>query len=148
LWGRTSQVKRVLVVDADAQFRAVLRHRLKRERYEVCVAADGPDALRKASTEPFDLMILDVQLPGIDGLEVLQRVRSDPGTEDMPVIVLSALSGRAYSDRAAELGADECIAKPVSLQRLIAEIRGVLGGRAAVADAVRDGTSVWPANHT
>ena len=135
-------MKRVLVVDADAQFRAVLRHRLKRERYEVCVAADGPDALRKARAEPFDLMILDVLLPGIDGLEVLHRIKSDPSTQDMPVIVLSALSGRAYSDRAAELGADECIAKPVSLQSLVAEIRGVLGGKAAEARVASTGASV------
>ena len=138
-------MKRVLVVDADAQFRAVLRYRLKRERYEVCMAVDGPDALRKASTEPFDLMILDVLLPGIDGLEVLQRIKSDPNTQQTPVIVLSALSGRAFSDRAVELGADECIAKPVSLQRLIEEIRSVLGSRATVASAAAGGAPAWPA---
>ena len=132
-------MKRVLVVDADAQFRAVLRYRLKRERYEVCMAVDGPDALRKASTKPFDLMILDVLLPGIDGLEVLQRIKSDPNTQQTPVIVLSALSGRAFSDRAVELGADECIAKPVSLQRLIEEIRSVLRSRATVASAAAGG---------
>ena len=111
------------------------------------MAVDGPDALRRASAEPFDLMILDVLLPGIDGLDVLQRVKSDPSTQGIPVIVLSALSGRAYSDRAAELGADACIPKPVSLRRLMAEIRGVLGGRATVARAASHGTSVWSSNH-
>jgi CheY-like chemotaxis protein len=108
------------------------------------MAVDGPDALRKVSAEPFDLMILDVLLPGIDGLEVLQRIKSDPSTRDMPVIVLSALSGRAYSDRAVELGADECIAKPVSLQRLIEEIRSVMGSRATAASAA-SGAPVRPA---
>jgi len=140
-------VKKVLIVDSDAQFRAVLRYGLERADYVVGVAVDGAEALREVSAEAYDLVILDLLLPEVGGLEVVQRIKSDPQTRDVPVIVLSAVSGGAYSRRATELGASRYVAKPVSLERLVAEIGEILEGRAPVVSGVRGGTPAWGANH-
>ena len=101
---KVGSVKKVLVVDDDANIRAVLEYRLKSENYGVRLAVDGLDALRQMSMDDFDLVILDLLLPEIDGLNVLQRIKSDPRTSDVPVIVLSALSGSSYCDRGARKG--------------------------------------------
>jgi len=109
--GKVGAMKKVLVVDDDANIRAVLEYRLKSENYAVRLAVDGLDALRQICADDFDLIILDLLLPEIDGLSVLQRIKSDPRTSDVPVIVLSALSGSSYCDRATTLGAERYIAK-------------------------------------
>lgn len=140
-------VKKVLVVDADANIRAVLEYRLERENYSVCLAVDGLDALRQVAADSFDLIILDVLLPEIDGLTVLERIKGDPRTSEVPVIVLSALSGSRYSDRAALLGAERYIEKPVSLQILVGEIRDLLGDGASTAPDRSSGIPVWEVNY-
>ena len=93
------------------------------------------------------MVILDLLLPDLDGLNVLQRLKSDPRTCDVPVIVLSALSGRGYSDRAMGLGAKRYIAKPVSLRRLVDEIHGLLGSGVPVAKTPSYGIPVWEVNY-
>ena len=108
---KVGSVKKVLVVDDDANIRAVLEYRLKSENYLVRLAVDGLDALRQMSMDDYDLVILDLLLPEIDGLNVLQRIKNDPRTSDVPVIVLSALSGSSYCDRATTVGAERYIAK-------------------------------------
>jgi len=152
LLGRTTKekvgsMKKVLVVDDDANIRAVLEYRLKSENYTVRLAVDGLDALRQISMDDFDLVILDLMLPEIDGLNVLQRIKSDPRTSDVPVIILSALSGSSYCDRATTLGAERYIAKPVSLRRLVAEVRDLVGNGMPVAATPPYGIPVWEVNY-
>jgi len=144
---KTGPVKKVLVVDDDANIRAVLEYRLRSENYAVCLAVDGLDALRQIGADDFDLVILDLLLPEIDGLSVLQRIKSDPRTSDVPVIVLSALSGSSYCDRATTLGAERYIAKPVSLRRLVAEVRTLVGNGIPVETARPSGIPVWEVNY-
>ena len=140
-------VKKVLVVDDDAVIRAVLNYRLKGENYAVSLAVDGLDALRQISEDDFDLIILDLLLPKKDGLKVLQRIKNDPRTSDIPVIVLSALSGSSYCDRATMSGADRYFAKPFSLHRLVAEVRGFIGSGVPEAAISPDVVPVWEENY-
>lgn len=144
---KAKPVRKVLVVDDDANIRAVLEYRLKSENYVVRLANDGLDALRQIGADDFDLIILDLLLPEMDGLAVLQKIKSDPRTSGVPVIVLSALSGKGYSDRASILGAERYIAKPVCLRCLVDDVRKLLGDGGPGAGTPPYGIPVWEVNY-
>jgi DNA-binding response OmpR family regulator len=114
---------RVLVVEDDATVADVVGRYLEREGFEVERASDGRAAVQMAVTSPPDLMVLDLMLPGLDGLEVFRTVRA---TVPVPVIMLTARGDE--SDRVAglELGADDYVAKPFSPRELIARVKSVL----------------------
>ena len=103
---------RILVVDDNASNRDVLARRLVREGHEVVTAADGAGALDLAAREDFDLVLLDLIMPGIGGFEVLQRLKSAERTRHMPVIVISALDELDSVVRCIEAGADDYLSKP------------------------------------
>jgi two-component system response regulator MprA len=137
--------KRILVVDDDARLAASLRRALAYEGYTVEVAADGPDALVVARDRPPDLVVLDVMMPGLDGVEVCRRLREG---SDLPILMLTARD--AISDRVAGLdaGADDYVVKPFAYDELLARIRALLrrrepGGRERLqcADLVMDVTA-------
>ena len=113
----------ILVVDDDPKINSVLSRGLRFEGYAVHVAADGPDALRVARDAALDLVVLDVMLPGMDGLEVCRRLRR--GT-NVPILMLTARD--AVSDRIAGLdsGADDYLVKPFAFAELLARIRALL----------------------
>lgn len=113
----------ILVVDDDPKICSVLRRGLRFEGYDVHVAEDGPQALEIAREEPPDLVLLDVMLPGMDGLEVCRRLRR--GTS-MPILMLTARD--AVPDRIAGLdsGADDYLVKPFDFDELLARIRALL----------------------
>jgi two-component system response regulator MprA len=113
----------ILVVDDDPKILSVLGRGLRFEGYEVQLAADGAEALRIARVEPLDLVVLDVMLPGIDGLEVCRRLRR--GT-NVPILMLTARD--AVPDRIAGLdhGADDYLIKPFDFDELLARIRALL----------------------
>jgi two-component system response regulator MprA len=113
----------ILVVDDDPKICSVLRRGLRFEGYDVHVAEDGPQALEIARQEPPDLVLLDVMLPGMDGLEVCRRLRR--GTS-MPILMLTARD--AVPDRIAGLdsGADDYLVKPFDFDELLARIRALL----------------------
>ena len=113
----------ILVVDDDPKILSVLGRGLRFEGYEVQLAADGLEALRIARVEPPDLVVLDVMLPGMDGLEVCQRLRR---ATDMPILMLTARD--AVPDRIAGLdrGADDYLIKPFDFDELLARIRALL----------------------
>jgi two-component system response regulator MprA len=113
--------ERVLVVDDDEEIRASLRRGLAGEGYAVELAADGEEALRRAREEPPDLVVLDLGLPGLDGLEVCRRLRT--ADEGLPILMLTARD--AVSDRVAGLegGADDYLVKPFAFEELLARIR-------------------------
>jgi len=121
----------ILVVDDDEELRASLRRGLSLEGYRVTLAADGEEALRHARERLPELVVLDVMMPGLDGLEVARRLRA--ADETLPIILLTARD--AVPDRVAglESGADDYLVKPFALEELLARIRVQLRRREPVS---------------
>ena len=113
----------ILVVDDDASIRELLRIYLERDGHRVAEAADGSVALERAAAERFDLILLDVMLPGVDGLEVCRRLRE---STDAPIVLLTARSGDSDKVIGLDLGADDYVVKPFSPRELMARIRAQL----------------------
>ncbi len=121
-WGVNSGL-RVLVVDDEPSYREALNFALEAEGFTVDLAADGERALQQfAATEP-DIVLLDVMLPGLSGIDVCRRIRS---RADTPVIMVSARSAEIDTVVGLEVGADDYIAKPYRLRELVARMRTVL----------------------
>ena len=113
----------VLVVDDDASIRQLLRLYLERDGHRVVEATDGTVALDLAAATRFDLVLLDVMLPGVDGLEVCRRLRE---TTDMPIVLLTARSGDSDKVIGLDIGADDYVVKPFSPRELMARVRAQL----------------------
>ena len=116
----------VLVVDDDAEIRNLLRLYLEREGHRAVEAADGPAALERAREDQIDLVLLDVMLPGVDGLEVCRQLRD---VSDTPIMLLTARSGDADKVVGLDLGADDYVVKPFSPRELMARVRAQLRRR-------------------
>lgn len=114
---------RVLIVDDDSRLFALLRDYLGAHSVAATHAPDGPTALRLLSSDTFDAMLLDVMMPGMDGLEVLRRVRK---TSRIPVIMLTARGDETDRVVGLELGADDYLPKPFGPRELLARLRAVL----------------------
>lgn len=117
---------RVLVVDDDLANRHMLARRLRRQGLTVSVASSGEAALEKASQSSFDLILLDMVMPGMDGDEVLSKLKSDPALASIPVIMISALDQEDRIARCVEMGAEDYIAKPFNPVFLRARIKACL----------------------
>ena len=118
--------QRVLVVDDEEDILELLKYNLAKEGFEVDCAATGEDALAAARSKRPDLVVLDLMLPGIDGLEVCRRLKKDPKTEAVPVVMLTAKGEEADVVAGLELGADDYVTKPFSPRVLSARVRAVL----------------------
>lgn len=103
---------RILVVEDSATNRLILRTRLVQSYYDVIEAESGEEALKLARTESPDLILLDVMMPGIDGLEVCRRLKTDPETQHIPVVLLTALDKQSDKVIGLEAGADDFLSKP------------------------------------
>jgi DNA-binding response OmpR family regulator len=126
---------RVLVVDDEPTVREVVVGYLRRDGHQVSEAADGPTALELLEREPPDLVVLDMMLPGVNGLDILRRIRSQG---DMPVIMLTARSEETDRVAGLELGADDYVVKPFSPRELAARVNGVLRRAAPKAPPVAE----------
>jgi two-component system phosphate regulon response regulator PhoB len=128
----------IMVVDDDANIRAVLKYRFERENYAVQLATNGLEALRQIDSQCPDLIILDLMMPEMDGLQLLSRLKDTPLTQDIPVIVLTALGRNSYSARTRALGAVGLVVKPFSPRELVREVREALAlnGRRSVRKEV------------
>ncbi len=113
----------ILVVDDEAPMRKYVSLNLKARGYDVLTAEDGTEAIKLASEHSFDLLILDIGMPGPDGFEVLSAVRRD---NEVPVIMLSARGREADKVRALDLGADDYLTKPFGVEELLARVRATL----------------------
>jgi two-component system response regulator MprA len=120
---------RVLVVDDDAKIAAALRRALTYEGYLVEVAGDGQSGLRRARERLPDLVLLDVMMPGLDGVEVCRRLRQDG---DVPVLMLTAKDATADRVRGLDGGADDYLVKPFAYEELMARVRALLRRREPV----------------
>jgi len=120
-----SGATRVLVADDDPQMRRLIRSVLQREGFEVAEANDGLDALDAIERGGVDLLILDLEMPRLDGLGVLEELRAQMRTANLPVIVLTAQHGES-EEKALDLGAQDYLTKPVQTRSLTARVRAVL----------------------
>jgi len=121
-----AEKKQILVVEDEADILELIRYNLDKEGYQVLTAATGEQAMAAARTRPPDLVVLDLMLPGIDGLEVCRLLRRQPATEALPIVMLTAKGEEADIVAGLELGADDYITKPFSPRVMIARIRSVL----------------------
>ena len=119
-------VQTVLVVEDEADIREVVAFNLKREGYTVRTAADGVAALEACRSGLPDLVLLDVMLPRMDGLEVLRRLRADAATKKLPILMLSAKDSESDIVLGLGLGADDYLAKPFSPRELVARVQAVM----------------------
>lgn len=120
-------IQSVLIVDDEPMARTLLRLMLVRSGYEVIEAEDGADALEKIQADPPDLVILDVMMPGMDGLKVCASIRKDLQLSELPVIMLSAKSDIIGIHEGLDVGANKYLTKPVSPEELSRHVREVLG---------------------
>jgi len=124
----------ILVVDDDAGLRTALRRVLASHGFEVEVAEDGAEALSRMRTRSFDVLVLDVMMPGSDGIEVCEQLRA--GGADIPVLMLTARD--AVRDRVAglEAGADDYLVKPFANEELVARVRALLRRSGAASETL------------
>jgi two-component system alkaline phosphatase synthesis response regulator PhoP len=125
----------ILAADDEEDILELLRYNLSREGYRVTAAASGEEAVRLALSLLPDLILLDLLLPGMDGLEVCRRLKADARTRSIPLIMLTAKGEEADIVAGLELGADDYVTKPFSPRVLLARIRTVLRRRTAEVPA-------------
>ncbi|MDO8324056.1 MAG: PleD family two-component system response regulator [Phenylobacterium sp.] len=128
---------RILVVDDIEANVRLLEAKLSAEYYEVLIAYDGPTALAIAAKEKPDIVLLDVMMPGMDGFQVCRRLKDDPETRHVPVVLVTALDGRADRIAGLEAGADEFLTKPIDDVMLFARVRSLTRLK-MVIDELRD----------
>jgi len=121
--------ERILVVDDEEDILELLRFNLSREGYDVMVASSGEKAVAIAKKQAPDLMILDLMLPGIDGLEVTRILKNHPDTRTIPIVMLTAKGEEPDVVAGLELGADDYIVKPFSPRIVLARLKAVLRRR-------------------
>ncbi len=129
---------RILVVDDEERIRRLLRMYLEKEGYEIEEAEDGETALHKATEADFDLILLDLMLPGIDGIEVCERLRQVKST---PVIMLTAKGEEVNRVQGFEAGADDYVVKPFSPREVIYRVKAILRRSSATAYLSKDASS-------
>ena len=118
--------ERILVVDDEPALVDTVAYALRREGFEVDTAVDGAEALEIARSRPYDVLILDLLLPGVSGLEVCRTLRSE---SDLPILMLTARDAEVDRVLGLELGADDYVTKPFSVAELVSRIRAILRRR-------------------
>ncbi len=143
---------RILVVEDEEDILELITYNLAREGYSVDGVASGEAALKTVKATAPELVILDLMLPGVDGLEVCKKMKSDAETEDIAIIMLTAKSEEADIVTGLEMGADDYITKPFSRRVLLARVKAVLRRKAGLEDngdsviIIRD-LSINPGRH-
>jgi phosphate regulon transcriptional regulator PhoB len=132
---------RILVVEDDPDISEMISYNLKKKGYEVMLAPDGEKAVTMSLSSRPDLMVLDIMLPAMDGLEVLKAIKQDGKTSGIPVIMLTAKGQETDKVVGLELGADDYMTKPFSPKELVARIRAVMrrSGLPGSAKVIRAG---------
>jgi two-component system response regulator RegX3 len=127
--------QRILLVEDERTIRDAVAAYLEKEGYWVTAVADGADALEQAAKKPFDLVVLDLNLPKVPGEEVCRRIRD---VSDVPIIMLTAKGSEAEKIRGLEIGADDYLVKPFSPRELVARVRALMRRAHAESDPQRD----------
>jgi two-component system alkaline phosphatase synthesis response regulator PhoP len=131
--------ERILVVDDEEDILELVRFHLAREGYQLTLATTGEEALKKAKLETFSLIVLDLMLPGLDGLEVAKALKAEARTKGVPIVMLTAKGEDADVVSGLEIGAEDYITKPFSPRVLTARVKAVLRRR---SKAGQDDTAV------
>lgn len=118
--------KKILIIEDEKDIRGLLQHYLKKEGYEVQGVEDGDSGLRKLAKERYDLVLLDLMLPRMDGIEVCRILRSQAQTADLPVIMITAKVEETDRIVGLEMGADDYITKPFSPREVVARVKAIL----------------------
>jgi len=124
----------ILVIEDEPDIQELIRYNLSREGYRVTCAGTGEDGLARARQNPPDVVLLDLMLPGIDGLEVCRQLKSERSTRQIAIIMLTAKGEESDIVSGLELGADDYVTKPFSPKVLVARIRALLRRRAVDTD--------------
>jgi DNA-binding response OmpR family regulator len=119
------QQKRILVIDDEVNVANLLRMNLEAEDYQVMMAFDGVEGLLQIETDPPDLIICDVMMPRMDGLELCNKVRGDTATDAIPFIFLTARTEKLETLEGFQMGADDYITKPFDMDMLVAKVRAI-----------------------
>ncbi|MCX8126033.1 MAG: response regulator [Dehalococcoidia bacterium] len=123
--------KKVLVVDDDLAALRLVQYTLEREGYTVITASNGIEGLRKATSESPDLLILDVMLPGIDGFEIASRLRAQPDTARLPILMMSAKARDMDRATGLKVGADDYLIKPAAPSEISRRVAALLARKPA-----------------
>jgi EAL domain-containing protein (putative c-di-GMP-specific phosphodiesterase class I)/DNA-binding response OmpR family regulator len=129
----------VVVADDDQAIRSFFRAALERAGFAVLPASNGRRALELVRTNPVDVLVLDLDMPGLNGLETLRELRADPLFRTLPVIVATGSSVEADRVAGLDQGADDVVVKPLSVAELVARVRAQIRGHAAIVDELRAG---------
>jgi len=119
--------KRILVVEDQEDLRGVLRTLLTGSGYEMLEAADGEAGVVKAKSERPDLVLMDIQMPVLDGYEATRRIKADPDLKTIPIIAVSSFAMKGDEEKARAAGCDHYVTKPYSPMQLLRTIRSLLG---------------------
>ena len=122
--------KKILVVEDDPATLRLVDYTLRHKGYQVLTASNGLEGMRKVQNEKPDLVILDVMLPGIDGFEICHRLRSEPDTAQMLIMMFSAKAQEIDKDTGLRVGADDYLTKPVDPGELVNRVEGLLARKA------------------
>jgi two-component system phosphate regulon response regulator PhoB len=118
--------ERILVIEDDEDIQTLINHNFSREGFKVTICGNGTEGLNKIRQEPFDCVLLDLMLPGLDGLEICKKIKKDPKTQHVPIIMVTAKGEESDIIVGLELGADDYVVKPFSPKVLIARVRSIL----------------------
>ncbi|HXJ82890.1 MAG TPA: response regulator [Candidatus Methylomirabilis sp.] len=121
---------KILLVEDNEMNRDMLSRRLQRRGHEVLTAVDGESGLAMTRSEAPALVLMDMSLPGIDGWEATRRLKSDPATQAIPIIALTAHAMAGDREKSLAAGCDDFDTKPIDLDRLLGKIGALLGGKA------------------
>jgi DNA-binding response OmpR family regulator len=127
----TDTMKRILLVEDDRDISHLVKLHLEDEGYSVDIAADGSKGLAKAQGQVYDLVVLDLMLPGVDGLEICRRLRGE--TDYVPILMLTAKASEIDRIVGLELGADDYLTKPFSVRELVARVKAIFRRVSAVS---------------
>ena len=130
-----THTRRVLVVEDDGAIRELISLHLKLDGFAVLPSGDGAEALRLARAERFDLIVLDVMLPGLDGISVCAAIRRESANEDTPILMLTARREEADKVLGLETGADDYLTKPFGIREFVARVRALQRRRQRVEEA-------------
>ena len=128
---------RVLIADDNAQGVELLEAYLSGSDYEIHTCADGDETLREIKDWRPDLILLDIMMPKISGFEVCKRLRADPGTRDVAVLMITALDQPSDVERAVEAGTDDFLTKPINQTDLLRRVRALLASRQKTGELER-----------
>jgi DNA-binding response OmpR family regulator len=131
--------KKILLVEDDTSAIRITSYKFEQSGYEVLVALNGLEGVKKAHDDEPDLIILDVMLPGLDGFQVCRQLKSDSQTARIPILMVSAKAQKVDVSTGLKVGADDYVTKPVDLSKLVDRVESLLA-RKSIASVPGDGT--------